>query len=118
MLCKNCGTELFEGATFCAACGERACDSSAQVEATSAAPGAVGMVASKKGEEGSAMKVALIAVAIIGLIILLLMQCHVCDYCEAPFFGKSYRAQGYDFLCPDCGSRNAPFVVENDLLAF
>ena len=116
MFCKTCGTELPDGAAFCAACGEKlqggiGCSG----EGAPAALEAVDGTAKGKGD-GSAMKVALVGVAIMGLIILALTQFHVCDYCGASFFGKSYRAYGYDFLCADCGSRNAPFVVENDFL--
>lgn len=117
MFCKTCGTELPEGVVLCPACGgEVRDDCSVQTKSAPVALGTAEAVAVEE-EEKAAAKVAIAAVAIIGLIILVLMQFHECSYCGATFFGKSYRAQGYDFLCPDCGSRNAPFVVENDFLA-
>lgn len=118
MFCKNCGAELPDGAIFCAACGESLQGGSPQrAKEASAVSGTVeAAVPATSGGKSSAGKAVAIVVAILVAIALLLTQFHICDYCGQPFFGKSYRAYGYDFLCTDCGSRNAPFVVENDFL--
>ncbi|WP_289636167.1 zinc ribbon domain-containing protein [uncultured Adlercreutzia sp.] len=116
MFCKQCGTQLPDGSRFCAACGEDLGVTSAQPAASASAGSVTVATMGAPEKKGSAAKTIVIVAAILVAIALVFTQFHVCDYCGAPFFGKSYRAYGYDFLCTDCGSRNAPFVVENDFL--
>ena len=118
MFCKTCGTELPDGAALCAACGEDLGGMSAQPAGVAAMSvgSTAGATMGAPEKKGSAAKTIAIVAAILMAIALVFTQFHVCDYCGAPFFGKSYRAYGYDFLCTDCGYRNAPFVVENDFL--
>lgn len=105
MFCKTCGTELPDGAAFCAACGEDLGGMSAQPAGVAAMSvgSTAGATMGAPEKKGSAAKTIAIVAAILVAIALVFTQFHVCEFCGESFFGPGYDNAEYDVhICNDC----------------